>query len=116
MKDLNELSDDEFYEAERTAANTFKELAPQYVPCYHNWQILREEIMKRPDVLTASVDVQSYLEAYESVKNKLLLRVLDESDKPEPALTEGDIENMSSEEYKRRIVIPEFQAAQRGRR
>jgi hypothetical protein len=32
MKDLNDLTDDEFYEAERTAANTFKELVPQYVP------------------------------------------------------------------------------------
>jgi hypothetical protein len=112
MKDLDKLSDGEFYEAERTAANTFKELAPQYVPCQHNWRILRAEMLKRPNVLTESIDVLSYLEAYEAVKDKLLLKVLDEEP---PELTERDIENMPSEEYKRRVVIPEFQAAQRGR-
>jgi hypothetical protein len=112
MKDPNKLSDEEFYAAEKTAADTFKDLAPQYVPCQHNWRIIREEMLKRPNVLTESVDVLSYLEAFEAVKDKLLLKVLDEEP---PELTEREIENMSSDEFKRRIVIPEFQAAQRRR-
>ena len=73
----------------------------------------RDEMLKRPKDLTESVDVLSYLETYEAVKDKLLLMVLDEQP---PALTERDLENMSAEEFKERVVIPEFQAAQRGRR
>jgi hypothetical protein len=110
MKDLKEFSDEEFYEAERTAANTFKELAPQYVPCQHNWRIIREEMLKRPNVLTESIDVLSYLETYEAVKDKLLLRVLDEQP---PELTERDIETMSADDFKRLVVIPECQAQKR---
>jgi hypothetical protein len=113
--EANELNDERFV-AEKTAANCFKELVPEYVACQHNWQILQEEMLKRPDIEKTSIDVNSYLEAYEAVKDNLLLRVLEEKPPAPPAPTDQELENMSSEEYKRRIVIPEFEAAQKQKR
>jgi hypothetical protein len=107
---MTELTEEQWRNAEQKAALCFKELVPEYIVCPENWQLMLAELRKREE---ASCDVKSYLGAFTACRNKLKLRNPEEIEPVEKLLTEADLEKMPAEEFRRRVVIPEFLELQR---
>lgn len=96
--------------AAKSAAVVFTELTPQYVVCPENSVLMLTEIER---LVNENGDdpcaVSTYLQAFSTLNAAGKLKLQD-SPRSEP---EPDLEHMSAAEYKRRVVVPEWQSRQK---
>jgi hypothetical protein len=96
--------------AAKSAAVTFTELNPQYVICPENSALMLTEIQRLVDEKGADpCAVTTYQQAFSTLNAEGKLK-LQEPPRSEP---EPDLERMSAAEFKRRVVLPEWQSRQK---
>ncbi len=90
----------------------FQERHPEFYPCKENEQIMFQWMLNRN---LDGMRIESFELAYQNVKDILVGRP--EADKPEPPpkpkkewekYSEQEIERMSPQEYKEKILLPQF--------
>jgi hypothetical protein len=91
-------------QAMKNAARAFTELHPEYITCPENLEPMMDYLVEHPDLDKTAV--ASYEEAFRATRDKLRLKNLPPL---EPTTTDADFERLSADEYKTRVVIPEFQ-------
>jgi hypothetical protein len=94
----------------KNAAVAFTQITPQYEICAENSALMLTEIQRLVEEKGADAcSVATYQQAFSTLnaEGKLKLQELPRSE-PEP-----DLEHMSAAEYKRRVVVPEWQSRQK---
>lgn len=86
--------------AARNAAQTFAELTPAYLPCPENQEGIINWFKAHPDA--DPTEVSSFQSAFFELRAKRKLKM------PEPTEPEVDYKTMSADEFRKRIVEPQF--------
>jgi hypothetical protein len=89
--------------AAKNAAQTFAELTPAYLPCPENLEAIVKWFKAHPDA--DPTEVNSFQSAFSQLSAEGKLKMPEPT---EPELTDADYKTMSADEFRKRIVEPQF--------